>query len=59
MDCEYKDINWCNLKDRPCDYHHNSCPYIEEYEQTKANPTHACDYTYLQDCDRKKAQWDY
>ena len=28
--------------------------YLEEYERRKNNPTAACDYTYLQDAERKK-----
>lgn len=59
MDCDFKDVNWCNLECRPCDYHTNSCPYLEEYERRKNNPTVACDYTYLQDAERKKTSyWD-
>lgn len=59
MDCDFKDVNWCNLEYRPCDYRTNSCPYLEEYERRKNNPTVACDYTYLRDAERKKTSyWD-
>lgn len=56
--CDFCNINWCELKDRPCDFRPGSCPFLEEYENTKKKPTAACDYTYLQDAERRKVNND-
>lgn len=56
--CDFCNINWCELKGRPCDFRPGSCPFLEEYENTKKNPTFAYDYTYLQDAERRKVNND-